>query len=434
VSQAVEQLRNENPTLAPRVFDKSHARILRKTHCADWQEHIFDEYVARLEAIQLSPFMDQIKGLQKWNKKDNKHYLQVMMMMDGYRSLAERTGLYGGQGPTLWTNDGNNWFEAWCDKGPPKAARVAVYRHGWKHPVIGVATSAEFRPQSPTGMWAKGGGAHMLSLRAEGVAFRKAFPKELLRRVAGFVGDEILDGEAEEPETIVGPPEEPVSPEEAQRQNRVRKCVELFDAEGVEVEMLDVFLRGDPWAMTAEHVDKLGKIYKHVRQMNQEETGKGLAWFLELLRKRGTPWGPDSQIESNPKAENFGGKDWGPVKCPGCGRSIDRVKFERNGCEHCAIERMHHRDLGAATPPEAQPDGNGHPIVSEDIVEGRDIPVEPEMDPEAIARASEGATEHDLMSESGLRSVSGQLPDPAQNFDEDIPWGDGNSREPGEDG
>jgi len=391
---------------------------------------VFDEYVERCIALQLSPFLGQVSGRPVWDKKLNRNTLLMMITIDGYRSFAQRTKLYGGQGPTLWTRDRKSWYEVWGSTEHPMAAKASVFRKDWKQPVSAVATTLEFRPKSPGpgSMWLLGGGAHMLGIRAESNAFRKAFPREMLyQAVPELLGDEDFGDAPEDPETLTGPANPGIDPSEKMRV-AARTCIELFDAEGVTVELLSAYLKGDPFAMNTGHLDHLRQVYKHVRELNRDQPDRGTAWFGELLKKRGI----DAPKESEPEQP----KSWGPVKCPDCGREWDRVKFEREGCEHCIIERAREsheqaclKDLGSATPSDSEP------VASGDIVEGRDIIDEPER-PEGLRERE--VTEHDLNSEAGLRPVTGQLPDPAQNYDEDIPWGpfmgSEEGREPGEDG
>jgi hypothetical protein len=100
------------------------------------------------------------------------------------RTLAERTGRSDGQGDPEWCDAEGNWTDYWAGEDTPIAARVRVHRKGTKVPTTGTANWRDFAPQGDAGadsLWNKVGGkpAHMLSIRAEALALRKAFPSQL---------------------------------------------------------------------------------------------------------------------------------------------------------------------------------------------------------------------------------------------------------------
>lgn len=116
--------------------------------------------------------------------------------IDGFRHIAERTGLYGGKVRTEWCGPDGVWQDVWLDKEhPPAAARVTIARTDLAHPVFGVAMYEEFVPmedvyegsgqqrrktgeKKPGGLWGKMP-AHMLAKCAEALAIRTAFPRQL---------------------------------------------------------------------------------------------------------------------------------------------------------------------------------------------------------------------------------------------------------------
>lgn len=111
----------------------------------------------------------------------------VLVGVDGMRVVAQRSGDYQGQTPVEWTADGKTWFDAWLpelqggQKGDkPVAARVGILRRGFAHPLMQVVTWAEFgmEPRFKGDNWGTRP-AHMLGIRAESHALRKAFPNDL---------------------------------------------------------------------------------------------------------------------------------------------------------------------------------------------------------------------------------------------------------------
>lgn len=110
--------------------------------------------------------------------------MRAVTTIDGMRALAERTGRYDGQSDPEWCDKEGNWTDYWSGGETPLAARVRVHRKGTKVPTTGTANWSDFAPPEEVGedsMWTVGTGkpAHVLSIRAEQLALRKAFPSEL---------------------------------------------------------------------------------------------------------------------------------------------------------------------------------------------------------------------------------------------------------------
>ena len=145
--------------------------------------------------------------------------MKTVAHIDGLRLLAERTGLYDGQEAVEWCDQEGNWTDYWAGNDHPLAARVRVYKKGARAPTTGTANWHDFAPKSTEGagaLWSSVDGmpAHMLGIRAEALALRKAFPSEL----SGLYTAEELEiaPPAEDP----GPPAEaqaPAPPEQAAR-------------------------------------------------------------------------------------------------------------------------------------------------------------------------------------------------------------------------
>lgn len=130
----------------------------------------------------------------------------VLVGVDGMRVVAQRSGDYQGQTPVGWTADGKTWFDAWLpelqggQKGDkPVAARVGILRRGFTQPLMQVVTWAEFgmEPRFKGDNWGTRP-AHMLGIRAESHALRKAFPNDLsgLYTREDFDNDAIDTGDA----------------------------------------------------------------------------------------------------------------------------------------------------------------------------------------------------------------------------------------------
>lgn len=158
-------------------------KVLRETMLREFPESQQNYFITLCETAGLNPLQKQIHATKFQNK------IVPVVAIDGLRAIAQRTGEYEGQVGPLYTSDGSTWTETWLDNGPPKAAKVGVLRRGFKDPVFSVATIKEHGGSGR--FWNNNGGmpAHMLGIRAEGFALRRAFPESL----SGLYTEEELD-------------------------------------------------------------------------------------------------------------------------------------------------------------------------------------------------------------------------------------------------
>ena len=123
------------------------------------------------ERTQLDPFTRQIHLTPRWDSKLGKEVRTPITGIDGYRSIAERTGAYAGNDDTIFDNE-----------EIPKKATVTVYKivQGIRSPFTATARWEQYCPKKKDGtlaspLWAKM--PHlMLGKCAEALALRKAFP------------------------------------------------------------------------------------------------------------------------------------------------------------------------------------------------------------------------------------------------------------------
>ncbi len=142
------------------------------------EEKEVDQFLLECRIYDLEPLAGQIYAV--WENG----VMRAVATIDGMRLLAERTELYDGQSDPEWCDAEGNWTDYWAGEDTPIAARVRVHRKGTKVPTTGTANWHDFAPQGDAGadsLWNKVGGkpAHMLSIRAEALALRKAFPSQL---------------------------------------------------------------------------------------------------------------------------------------------------------------------------------------------------------------------------------------------------------------
>lgn len=169
----------------------------------------------------LDPFSRQIYMIGRWDGRNKTTKFTIQASIDGLRIVAQRSGEYEGQTEPQWF-DGQQWHEVWMGPGNPVAAKVGVWRKGFREPLYAVALWAEYaQEQSP--MWHKMP-ALMLAKCAEALALRKAFPNDL----SGiYTAEEMAQADshpAPSPEPFLTSEEVVLSVKAAETEDELREC------------------------------------------------------------------------------------------------------------------------------------------------------------------------------------------------------------------
>lgn len=118
----------------------------------------------------LDPFAKQIYSIKRGNQ------MVTQISIDGARLIASRTGEYEGQVGPFWCGPDGVWKDAWLTASAPTAAKVGVWRKGFREPIWGIARFAAYAQQSP--FWQRMPDT-MIAKVAESLALRKGFPLEM---------------------------------------------------------------------------------------------------------------------------------------------------------------------------------------------------------------------------------------------------------------
>ena len=156
-------------------WDRDQIELLKNTvakDCSDNELALFGYVCAR---TGLDPFAKQIYAIKRGGR------LVIQTGIDGFRVIAQRSGEYQGQTTAQWCGADGKWLDVWTSDEPPVAARVGVWRNGFREPLYGVALYSEYVQEvngKPNDRWGHAP-AGQLAKCAEALALRKGFPQEL---------------------------------------------------------------------------------------------------------------------------------------------------------------------------------------------------------------------------------------------------------------
>ncbi len=164
-------MRTPMKAMGPTALAREQVDLLKQTICEKFSDGQLQLFVAQCNRTQLDPFCRQIYGMV-----DRSGRMSVIVSIDGSRLIAARTGVYEGQTPAQWCGRDGQWTDVWLSNDRPAAARVGVYRSGFREATFGVATMKSYGKTTP--VWSSMPDV-MLAKCAESLALRKAFPNEL---------------------------------------------------------------------------------------------------------------------------------------------------------------------------------------------------------------------------------------------------------------
>jgi phage recombination protein Bet len=207
-------------------MNREQVELLKRTICKGATDDELSLFRMICQRTGLDPFSRQIHAVKRKVKNEEtgqwEDALTFQTGIDGFRLISQRTGLYEGQTAPQWCGEDGAWKDIWTENMMPFAARVGVYRKGFREPIWGVAMYQEYvqrkRDGNPIAMWSKMA-CTMLAKCAEAQAHRKAFPQE---SSGLYANEEMIQAVPAEDDRPLPPPEQP------QVVDEMRKSLEAF--------------------------------------------------------------------------------------------------------------------------------------------------------------------------------------------------------------
>lgn len=184
-----------------REFTREQVDLIKRTVANGATDDELALFLQQCRRTGLDPFAKQIYCIVR-GKGDGRR-ATIQTGIDGYRLIADRSGLYAGNDDAVFEEDAG---------GKPLKATVTVWKivGGQRCPFTATARLSEYKPSSYAGLWDTMPHV-MLAKCAEALALRKAFPAELsgIYTAEEMQQADVLEGEVIRERPTAAPPPAP---------------------------------------------------------------------------------------------------------------------------------------------------------------------------------------------------------------------------------
>lgn len=172
------QINNNEQNLLSNINQNMVSKeMLKEIYAKDATDEELKMFLLICNTRGLSPVLNQIYFVKMWDSNLQKDKMSAVVSIEGMRLVSERSGLYEGQTRIEWCGKDGKWLDIWTKDEPPFAARVGIYKKGFREPIYRHAEWKSFvkttKNGEPNSFWKKFG-THMLAKCAEGLAHRAA--------------------------------------------------------------------------------------------------------------------------------------------------------------------------------------------------------------------------------------------------------------------
>ena len=156
-------------------WSKEQIDLIKRTVAKGASDDELALFLYQAKRTGLDPLTKQIHAIKRWSSRDGREVMSIQTGIDGYRLIADRTGVYTPGRETVYGYEPSGNLES------ATAYIKKLVGQEW-HEVSATAFYTEYlqttKEGKPMGLWAKMPRL-MLAKCAEALALRRAFPAEL---------------------------------------------------------------------------------------------------------------------------------------------------------------------------------------------------------------------------------------------------------------
>lgn len=232
-----------SPSVVAAIEVLNQLQVVRSVLAPDLNDQELQLFALVAQRSGLDPFAKQIYAVKRAGR------VTFQTGIDGYRSVAERTGEYDGSDEPVFGE---------MENGHPSSATVTVYRwrNGRRVGQTATAYWSEFYPGDGQGAMWKKMPRNQLAKCAEALAMRKAFPYVLADIYTPEEMDQAGPGDSAQ---LVEAAAKPTAAERIAARRAAIEAVEIDEAEFVEAPSVPAFpeTSGCGWALQPKSGDPI---------------------------------------------------------------------------------------------------------------------------------------------------------------------------------